>query len=61
MQVLRPIELGVLTVIMIIGVAALITELTQFEEVAKVIVIPSLCSLVIVTGYTIFKRSYQKY
>lgn len=61
MHVLRPIELGVLTLIMFIGIASLVTELTQFEQLAKYIVIPSLCLLIIVTGYTMFKRSYQTY
>jgi uncharacterized membrane-anchored protein len=54
-QVLKPLELGILSVIMIIGIIALCTELVEFEEIAKVIVIPSLLLLIIVTGYAIFK------
>jgi hypothetical protein len=59
MQVIKSIEVGVLTVIMSIGIIALIAEVTQFEEVAKIIVIPSLCLLLILTGYTILKGSYH--
>jgi len=58
MQVLRPIKMGVLSVIMLIGIFALVTELTEFEEIAKIIVIPSLSLLIIITGYTILKTSY---
>ena len=60
-QVLRPVELGILVVIMMIGIVALVTEISQYEELAKIIVIPSLCLLILVTGYTMFKRSYQTY
>ena len=56
-QLLKPIELGALTGIMLIGIIALVTELTQFEEVAKLVVIPSLVLLIIVTAYTMFKTS----
>ncbi len=50
--------MGVLSVIMLIGIFALVTELTEFEEIAKIIVIPSLSLLIIITGYTILKTSY---
>lgn len=33
MHVLRPLELGVLTVIMLIGILALSTELVEYEEI----------------------------
>lgn len=59
-QVLRPIELGILSVIIIIGIIALATELTQYEEIAKVVVIPSLILLIIVTGYAMWKGSYMQ-
>ena len=55
MQILRPAEISLLTVIMIIGVIALSVELIEYEEVAKVIVVPSLILLIIVTGYSIIK------
>jgi hypothetical protein len=56
-QLLKPLELGILTIIMTIGIIALTTELTQYEEIAKMIVIPSLALLIIVTGYAIFKSA----
>ena len=59
MQVLRPVELSALTIIMLIGVIALIVEITNRDEIAKIIVVPSLCLLVIVTGYTMFKGLYR--
>ena len=48
-QILKPIELGTLTIIILIGVIALSAEATQNEEVAKIIVIPSLTLLIIVS------------
>jgi hypothetical protein len=54
-QVLKPIELGALTIITLIGIIALATELTQYEEAAKVVVIPSLILLILVGGYGMFK------
>jgi predicted Na+-dependent transporter len=57
-QVLKPIELGVLTIIMLIGIVALATELAEYEEVAKVVVIPSLILLILVAGYGMFKSVY---
>jgi hypothetical protein len=54
-QLLKPLELGILIIIMTIGIIALTTELTQYEEIAKMVVIPSLTLLIIVTGYAIFK------
>ena len=56
-QVLRPVELGVLSIIMLIGIIALTTEIVEYEEVAKMVVIPSLVLLILVTGYAIFKAS----
>jgi hypothetical protein len=58
-QVLKPLEVGVLSIIMIIGIIALTTELTEYEEVAKIVVIPSMVLLIIVTGYAIFKTAYH--
>jgi hypothetical protein len=57
-QLLRPLSLGILTVIMLIGIIALATELTQYEEIAKIVVIPSLVLLIIVVGYAMFKTFY---
>jgi hypothetical protein len=54
MQVLKPIRVGILIIILCIGIIALGTELTQYEEIAKVVVIPSLVLLIVVTGYAIF-------
>ena len=56
-QVLKPLELGVLTIIMLIGIVALTTELTEQEEIAKIVVIPSLVLLIGVTGYGMYKTS----
>ena len=55
MQVIRPLEVGVLSVIMLIGIVALTVELTENEEIAKLIVIPSLVLLIIVSGYSVFR------
>jgi hypothetical protein len=57
-QVLKRLELGVLSMIMLIGIIALTTELTQYEEIAKLVVIPSLGLLIIVTGYAISKAAF---
>jgi len=43
---------------LLIGIIALTTELTQYEEIAKIIVIPSLVLLIIVAGYAIFNAAY---
>jgi hypothetical protein len=59
-QVLKPVEFGVLTIIMLIGIIALAVELTHYEEIAKIIVIPSLILLIIVAGYGIFKTAYME-
>jgi hypothetical protein len=40
---------------MIIGIVALATELMQIEEVAKMIVIPSLTLLIGISGYAILQ------
>jgi len=57
-QVLKPLELGVLSIIMLIGIIALTTELTEYEEVAKIVVVPSLILLITVAGYALFKTAY---
>jgi membrane-bound ClpP family serine protease len=57
-QVLKPIELSALSIIILIGFVALTTELTENEEVAKIVVIPSLILLILVAGYGIFKTVY---
>jgi predicted Na+-dependent transporter len=57
-QVLKPIEVSALTIIMLIGIIALVTELAEYEETAKVIVIPSLVLLILVAGYGMFKTLY---
>jgi hypothetical protein len=43
---------------MLIGILALITELMEVEEIAKVVVVPSLILLIAVTGYCMF-QSYK--
>ena len=60
MQVLKSVEIGALSVIMLIGIIALTTELIENEEIAKLIVIPSLILLIILTGYEMFRRSYRR-
>jgi hypothetical protein len=61
-QVLKPVELGILSVIMLIGIVALTTELAEKEEIAKVVVIPSMALLILVTGYAMIKTTYlQRY
>ena len=55
MQILKPLGAGILSIIMIVGILALITELIEYEEIAKVIVIPSLVLLISVTAYSIFR------
>jgi hypothetical protein len=58
-QVLKPLEIGILSTVMLIGIIALTTELTEYEEIAKIVVIPSMLLLIIVTGYAIFKTAYS--
>lgn len=60
MLVLKPVELGILTVIMLIGIIALSTEITENEAIAKIAVVPSLILLIAVTGYAMF-RTYTYY
>ena len=60
MQILKPVGLGILGIIMVIGIFALITELIEYEVMAKVLVIPSLVLLVSVTGYAIFQTYRYK-
>jgi membrane-bound ClpP family serine protease len=60
-QVLKPVEISVLSIIMLIGIIALTTELTEYEKVAKIVVIPSMVLLIIVTGYAIFKAAYLQH
>ena len=55
MQILRPVEMTLLSVIMIVGIIALSVELVEYEEIAKVIVIPSLVLLIVVSGYAMIK------
>lgn len=56
-QVLKPLGVGVLSTIMLTGIIALTMELTEYEEIARIVVIPSLILLIIVTGYAIFKTA----
>jgi len=56
-QTFKPIKLTLLTIILLIGVTALATELTEYEELAKVVVIPSLILLISLSGYSLFKAS----
>ncbi len=55
MQVLKPLGIGILSIIMMTGIIALITELIEFEEMAKLVVIPSLVLLISVTAYALFQ------
>jgi hypothetical protein len=59
MQVLKPVGLGILSIIMIIGILALTTELVEMEEIAKTVVIPSLMLLIAVTGYAMYQTYTQ--
>jgi hypothetical protein len=54
-QILKPIKLSIMSVILIISLIALYTELTEYEEIAKSVVIPALVLLSIVSGYLMFK------
>ena len=56
----KKVEMGILTVIILIGLVALATELSQFEEVAKLVVIPSLVLLIIVSGYAMWKSQMNR-
>jgi hypothetical protein len=58
---LKPLEIGILSIIMLIGIVALATELTEYEEIAKIVVIPSMVLLIIVTGYAIIKTAYLQH
>lgn len=56
-QVLKSLGIGILSIIMLIGTIALTTELTEYEEIAKIVVIPSMVLLIVVTGYALFKTA----
>jgi hypothetical protein len=45
---------------MLVGIIALIAEVIEYEEIAKVIVIPSLVLLIALSAYTIAK-TYLKH
>jgi hypothetical protein len=61
MQVLKPLGIGILSIIMLIGIVALTTELIELEEITKTVVIPSLLLLIAVTGYAMFQTyTYNK-
>jgi len=60
-QVIKPVETGILSIIMLIGIVALTTELIEYEEIAKIVVIPSMVLLILVTGYAIFKSAYLQH
>jgi hypothetical protein len=57
MQVVKPLGMGIFAIIMVIGIVALITELIEFEEIAKVIVIPSLVLLISVSAYSLIQAN----
>jgi len=59
MQILKPIGIGILSIIMATGIIALITEIIEYEEIAKIVVIPSLALLIVVTGYAMAKTIYR--
>ncbi|HET6589187.1 MAG TPA: hypothetical protein VFG45_03375 [Candidatus Nitrosocosmicus sp.] len=50
-----------MSIVLVIAITALITELIEFEEIAKTIVIPSLILLIIISGYSIFKTLRPRY
>jgi hypothetical protein len=54
-QIIKTMGLSILSVIIIIGIVALTTELIEMEEVAKTVVIPSLILLIAVTGYAMYQ------
>ena len=56
-QLLKPLKLGVFTIITMIGIVALLAELTEYENIAKLVVIPSLLLLIIVSTYSMWKTS----
>jgi hypothetical protein len=61
MQVVKPLGMGIFAIIMVIGIVALITELIEFEEIAKVIVIPSLVLLISVSAYSLILANRLNY
>lgn len=60
-QVLKPVEISILSIIILIGIVALTTELTAYEEIAKIVVIPSMILLIVVSAYAIFKTAYLEH
>lgn len=61
MQIAKPLGLGALGIIMVIGIVALIAELIEYEDIAKIIVVPCLALLILVTGYSLFQTlAYNK-
>jgi ABC-type nickel/cobalt efflux system permease component RcnA len=56
MQVVKSIGITALGVMMFIGIVALITEFMEVEEVAKIVVVPSLILLIGVTAYCMFQN-----
>jgi len=60
-QILKPMKISIFAFILLIGAMALVTELSQNEEIAKIIVIPSLVLLILVSGYAIFKTMFSEY
>lgn len=55
MQIFKPLQIGLLTTILSIALLALSAELIQYEEIAKIVVIPSLVLLIMITVYTMSK------
>jgi hypothetical protein len=56
---LNRLELGVLSIILVVGVLALTAELTENEEIAKLVVIPSLVLLIAITSYAMWKSGVK--
>jgi len=56
---LNRLELGVLSIILLIGVLALTAELTEYEEIAKLVVVPSLVLIIAITSYAMWKSSVK--
>lgn len=59
LQLMKPVKLGIFTLIIIIGVLALVAELTEYENIAKLVVVPSLVLLIAVSTYAMLKTRHD--
>ena len=53
----QSIKISIFSIMMLIGLIALTTELTQYEEIAKLVVVPSIIMLIGLCIYSMFKSS----